>query len=133
MTITPQPLALTRIASAPRSISGHQVYAGGAVYCAIKHAVAALTQGLRLDLLGTRVRVSSFDPGMVETEFSFVRFRGDTERAAKIYVGMDPIRPEDVADAILYAVTRPAHVNIGEIVLWPTDQASTRDVHRAGS
>ncbi len=114
------------------SVAGRQVYPGGNVYNATKFAVHALYQALRLDAAGTGVRMTTVDPGMVETEFSSVRYRGDAALADAVYEGMSPLKPEDVADAILYAVTRPAHVNIGEIVLWPTDQASTRDVRRDG-
>lgn len=106
------------------SIAGHQVYPSGNVYSATKHAVAALTQGMRMDLLGTEVRVSTVDPGMVETEFSLVRFRGDEPRAAKVYQGLTPLAPEDVADAVVYCATRPAHVNINEIIIMPTAQAT---------
>lgn len=112
------------------SVAGRQVYPGGNVYCATKHAVRALYEAQRLDLAGSGVRVSTVDPGMVETGFSGVRFRGDAARAKAVYAGMTPLAPEDVADAILWIVTRPQHVNIGEVVLWPTDQASTTVVHR---
>ena len=114
------------------SVAGREVYPRGNVYCATKHAVRALYEGLRLEALGSGVRCTTVDPGMVETEFSLVRFQGDAARASEVYRGMTPLRPEDVADAVLYAVTRPAHVNVGEIVLWPTDQASTTLVHRSG-
>jgi 3-hydroxy acid dehydrogenase/malonic semialdehyde reductase len=106
------------------SVSGHQVYQGGAVYCATKSAVRALTLGLRLDLLGTHVRVSSVDPGLVETDFSLVRFRGDRERADRVYTHYPPLQPEDVAAAVIWCVTRPPRVNVQEIVLMPQDQAS---------
>lgn len=112
------------------SVAGRQVYPGGNVYCATKFAVRALYEGLRLDAAGKGIRFTTVDPGLVETEFSVVRFRGDEERAKKTYVGLECLRPEDVADAIVYALTRPAHVNIGEMVLWPTDQASTTVVKR---
>ena len=112
------------------SVAGRQVYPGGNVYNASKFAVNALYQALRLDAGGTGVRFTTVDPGMVATEFSEVRFRGDRAKANAVYEGMTPLHPQDVADAILYAVTRPPHVNVGEIVLWPTDQASTRDVRR---
>lgn len=112
------------------SVAGRQIYPGGNVYCASKHAVRALYEGMRLDAAGSGVRFTTVDPGMVETEFSVVRFHGDADRAKKVYAGMTPLAPEDVADAILYAVTRPSHVNVGEIVLWPTDQASTTIVKR---
>ena len=104
------------------SIAGHEVYPNGNVYCATKAAVSALGHGMRIDLKGTRVRVSNVDPGMVESEFSLVRFHGDQERAAKVYRNFPPLQTADVADAVLYCVTRPAHVNISELVLWPTDQ-----------
>ncbi|MEZ6013555.1 MAG: SDR family NAD(P)-dependent oxidoreductase [Planctomycetota bacterium] len=112
------------------SVAGRQVYPGGNVYNATKHAVRALYEALRLDNLGSGVRFTTVDPGMVETEFSLVRFGGDAAAARRVYEGMTPLSPDDVADAILYAVTRPPHVNIGELVLWPTAQASTRDVAR---
>ncbi len=112
------------------SIAGHEVYPGGAVYCATKHAVAALTRGMDMDLLGTGVRVSSVDPGMVETEFSVVRFHGDEERARGVYRGFTPLTADDVADAVLYCATRPPHVNVREMILLPADQASAHHVFR---
>jgi NADP-dependent 3-hydroxy acid dehydrogenase YdfG len=112
------------------SIAGRQVYPGGSVYCATKHAVRALTDGLRLDLLGTGVRVVTIDPGMVATEFSEVRFRGDRERAAAVYAGLQPLAAEDVAEAVLFAVTRPPHVTVAELLLLPTDQASVTHLDR---
>jgi len=112
------------------SVAGRQVYPGGNVYCATKHAVRALYESLRIDHVGSGVRFTTVDPGMVATEFSRVRFRGDDERASAVYAGMTPLTPEDVAEAILWAVGRPRHVNVGEIVLWPTDQASTTSVAR---
>lgn len=114
------------------SVAGRQAYAGGAVYCASKAAVRMLNECLKHDLLGTRIRVSTVDPGMVETNFSVVRFRGDTTRAGKVYAGMTPMTPEDVADAVLFCVTRPAHVNISEMVMLATDQAAATTVHRRG-
>jgi NADP-dependent 3-hydroxy acid dehydrogenase YdfG len=114
------------------SIAGHQVYRGGNVYCATKHAVRALSDGLRIDLLGSGVRVMSIDPGMVETEFSRVRFHGDEERAAAVYRDTTPLRAEDVADVIVFAATRPAHVNLAQVWVLPTDQASATDVFRRG-
>jgi 3-hydroxy acid dehydrogenase / malonic semialdehyde reductase len=113
------------------SIAGHEVYPGGAVYCATKHALEAITQGLRHDVLGTGVRVSTVDPGLVETEFSLVRFRGDHDRARKVYQGYQPLTPADVADAILWCATRPPHVNVDQIVLKPTAQASAMRVDRS--
>jgi len=112
------------------SIAGHEVYPGGNVYCATKHAVTALNRGLAIDTLGTGVRVSSVDPGMVETEFSVVRFHGDRERADSVYVGLDPLTPEDVADAVLYCATRPPHANVREMILMPTAQAAAGHAHR---
>lgn len=112
------------------SIAGHQTYPGGNVYCATKAAVRAISEGLKQDLLGTRVRVTSVDPGMVETEFSEVRFHGDTERANKVYQGVTPLTADDVADVIFFCVTRSPHVNINEVVLMPVDQASATLVHR---
>ncbi|MEH1953848.1 SDR family oxidoreductase [Nostoc sp.] len=112
------------------SIAGHQTYPGGNVYCATKAAVRAISEGLKQDLLGTRVRVTSVDPGMVETEFSEVRFHGDTERANKVYQGVIPLTADDVADVIFFCVTRSPHVNINEVVLMPVDQASATLVNR---
>ncbi|HEY9643195.1 MAG TPA: SDR family oxidoreductase [Coleofasciculaceae cyanobacterium] len=112
------------------SIAGHQTYPGGNVYCATKAAVRTLSEGLKLDLLGTPVRVCSVDPGMVETAFSQVRFHGDEARAAKVYQGLTPLSPEDIADVVLFCATRPPHVNISEVVVFPTDQASATLVHR---
>jgi 3-hydroxy acid dehydrogenase / malonic semialdehyde reductase len=106
------------------SIAGHQTYPKGNVYCGTKAAVKAITEGLKQDLLGTPIRVTSVDPGMVETEFSQVRFHGDGDRAKKVYQGLTPLTPDDVADVILFSITRPAHVNINEIILMPVDQAS---------
>jgi len=112
------------------SIAGHEVYPGGNVYCATKHAVDALTKGMRLDLVDTPIRVCTIDPGLVETEFSEVRFHGNKERARKTYQNIVPLKPDDIADAIFFAATRPPHVQIAEIILMPTSQASTTLVHR---
>ncbi len=112
------------------SIAGHQTYPGGNVYCASKAAVRVISEGLKQDLLGTPVRVSSVDPGMVETEFSEVRFHGDTSRAKNVYQGLTPLTPEDVADVVFFCVTRPPHVNISEVLLVPTDQATATLIHR---
>ena len=112
------------------SVAGHEVYPAGNVYCASKFAVRALSKGLRLDLNGTPIRVSEVAPGMVETEFSLVRFHGDAERAGKVYQGLTPLGPADVADAVVWCATRPLHVNVSEVVVWPTAQASTTLVHR---
>ncbi len=112
------------------SIAGHQVYPGGNVYCATKSAVNALSHAMRMDLLGTGVRVCSIEPGLVETEFSEVRFRGDKERAAAVYRNTRPLKPEDVAEVAVFAALRPPHVDISEIIIMPTDQASVHHVHR---
>ncbi|MCS7062306.1 MAG: SDR family NAD(P)-dependent oxidoreductase [Anaerolineae bacterium] len=112
------------------SIAGHAVYPNGAVYCATKAAVKSITEGLKMDLLGTPVRVTSVDPGLVETEFSIVRFHGDVERAKKVYEGLRPLSANDVADVVLFCATRPPHVNINDVVLMPVAQASATLVHR---
>ena len=112
------------------SMAGEIVYPNGAVYCGSKAAARFINDGLRADLLGTPVRVTSVDPGLVETEFSQVRFHGDTNRAAKVYNGLTPLTGEDVADVILWAVTRPSHVNIARVSLSCVDQANTLLVHR---
>ena len=112
------------------SIAGHQAYPRGNVYCATKAAVRALTEGLRLDLLDTGVRVSTIDPGMVETEFSQVRFRGDTERAAAVYHGIKPLSAADVAEVVLFAATRPPHVVLAELLVLPKDQATATSLRR---
>ena len=106
------------------SIAGHMAYANGSVYCATKAAERFISDGLRIDLNGTALRVTSIDPGMVETDFSKVRFRGNDERAAKTYQNIDPLKAEDIADAIVWAATRPTHVSIQSIVLTPTAQAN---------
>lgn len=106
------------------SIAGHEVYPKGAVYCASKFAVRAITHGMRIDLIATHVRASSIDPGMVETNFATVRFDGDKELAAKIYAVREPLSSNDVADAVIYCAQCPPHVNAAEIVLMPSDQAS---------
>ena len=113
------------------SVAGHEVYPGGAVYCATKHAVKAITQGLRMDVLGTGIRVSTVDPGMVETEFSVVRFHGDEDRAKNVYRGMTALTADDIADTVLWVASRPPHVCIDEIIIKPTDQASATIVHRS--
>jgi NADP-dependent 3-hydroxy acid dehydrogenase YdfG len=112
------------------SIAGHQTYPGGNVYCSTKAAVKAISEGLKQDLLGTPIRVTSVDPGMVETEFSDVRFHGDTERAKKVYQGVTPLTPDDVADVVFFCTTRSPHVNINEVILMPVDQASATLVNR---
>jgi NADP-dependent 3-hydroxy acid dehydrogenase YdfG len=112
------------------SVAGVEVYPGGAGYTAAKHAAHAVVGTLRLELLGKPIRVTEVAPGMVETEFSLVRFAGDAEKAAKVYAGTTPLTAEDVADAITYVVTRPPHVDIDYLAIKPTDQATARDVHR---
>lgn len=112
------------------SIAGIEVYPGGAGYTAVKHAVRAVSETLRLELLGKPVRVSEIAPGLVETEFSLVRFDGDGERAQKPYQGMTPLTADDVAEAIVWAVSRPAHVNVDFMVIRPLDQATATLVHR---
>ncbi|MBA4251632.1 MAG: NAD(P)-dependent oxidoreductase [Chlorobiaceae bacterium] len=112
------------------STAGHDVYPAGNIYCATKFAVNAISQSLRIDLLDKRIKVSSVDPGMVETEFSNVRFFGDTERAKSVYKGLTPLTPEDVAEAILFCATRPYHVNINEIILTPIAQAQSNFIIR---
>lgn len=106
------------------SIAGHEVYLRGNVYCATKHAVDALTKGMRLDLVETPVRVSTVDPGLVETEFSQVRFRGDNDRAKTVYQGYRPLTGNDIADAVFWIASRPAHVQVAEVIIFPSAQAS---------
>ena len=106
------------------STAGHWVYPGGAVYCASKHAVRAISEGIRMDVHGSGVRVTNVEPGLVETEFSDVRFRGDRTRASKVYQGYQALAAEDVAETILWCVQRPPHVNVQELVLYPTAQAT---------
>ncbi len=112
------------------SIAGHQVYQKGAVYNASKFAVRALNEGMSLDLLGTGIKVTSVDPGLVETEFSEVRFHGDTERAETVYQGYQPLSGEDIAEIVTFAVNTPAHVNILDLVVLPTAQRSAHMVHK---
>ena len=112
------------------SIAGHQNYPGGNVYCATKAAVRALSEGLKMDLFGTPIRVSSVDPGTVETDFSNVRFRGDTDKAKKVYQGMNPLTPDDIAEVVVFCATRPANVNMSEVLVLATDQSSATMVNR---
>ena len=114
------------------STAGHAAYPGGHVYCATKSAERAITDGLRLDLNGTPIRVTSIDPGTVETDFSSTRFRGDTERASKVYQGIVPLTPEDIAETIVWTATRPAHVQIQTVLLTCVDQANSFVTHRRG-
>lgn len=106
------------------SIAGKEVYPNGNVYCASKHAVDALSKAMRMDLVQQGIKVSEVNPGLVETEFSEVRFKGDSERAATVYQGYQPLQAQDVAELIGFMVTRPAHVNLAEVMILPTDQAS---------
>lgn len=112
------------------SIAGKEVYANGNVYCATKHAVDALNKGMRIDLLPHGIKVSSVNPGMVETEFSVVRFEGDEERAKKVYENIVPLKPEDIAETIYWMASRPAHVNINDVIIMPTIQANSTTVLR---
>jgi NADP-dependent 3-hydroxy acid dehydrogenase YdfG len=112
------------------SIAGKETYPMGNVYCASKHAVQALTKGMRLDFLKYGIKVSSICPGAVDTEFSLVRFKGDEKRAEKVYEGFTPLYAEDVAQTILFVITRPKHVNIDDLLIMPTDQAYSRDFNR---
>lgn len=112
------------------SIAGHQAYVAGNVYCATKAAVKTLSQGLKMDLLGTPIRVSCVDPGTVETEFSQVRFRGDVEKASKVYQGFTPLTPDDIAEVVVFCATRPSHVNMSEVLVLATDQSSATMINR---
>jgi NADP-dependent 3-hydroxy acid dehydrogenase YdfG len=112
------------------STAGKEVYKDGNVYCASKHAADALTRAMRIDLLPYGLRVTSISPGMVETEFSLVRFNGDKQKASAVYKGFTPLSPHDIADAVHYAVTRPAHVGINDIVITPTAQANSFYTHK---
>lgn len=113
------------------SIAGHGCYASGNIYCATKHAVRAISKSLRIDLMGTALRVSEIDPGAVETEFSIVRWN-DAEKAKKLYQGFTPLIADDIADAVIYCLTRPKHVNVAEVVVFPQAQASLTDIYRDG-
>ncbi|MDP4204763.1 MAG: SDR family oxidoreductase [Bacteroidota bacterium] len=112
------------------SIAGKEVYPNGNVYCATKHAVSALTRGMRIDLLPYGIKVSAICPGMVETEFSVVRFHGDEDKAGKVYDGLTPLSAMDIAETIYFMATRPAHVNLDDVVIMPTAQGSSRDTFR---
>ena len=112
------------------SIAGKEVYANGNVYCATKHAVDALNKGMRIDLLPHGIKVSAINPGMVETEFSIVRFDGDEERAKKVYENIVPLKPQDIAETIYWIATRPAHVNINDLIIMPTIQANATSILR---
>lgn len=112
------------------SIAGKEVYANGNVYCATKHAVDALNKGMRIDLLPYNIKVTAINPGMVETEFSIVRFDGDEDRAKKVYMGLQPLSPDDIAETIFWVANRPAHVNINDLVIMPSAQATATNVNR---
>jgi NADP-dependent 3-hydroxy acid dehydrogenase YdfG len=112
------------------STAGELTYPGGAVYCATKAAERAINDGLRQDVLGTPIRVTTVDPGMVETDFSLVRFHGDQERAANVYKNIRPLDAEDVAEVIVWAASRPEHVNIARVLLTPVQQANSLLFHR---
>eukprot|EP00005_Dracoamoeba_jomungandri_P005211 CAMPEP_0174261604 /NCGR_PEP_ID=MMETSP0439-20130205/11572_1 /TAXON_ID=0 /ORGANISM="Stereomyxa ramosa, Strain Chinc5" /LENGTH=266 /DNA_ID=CAMNT_0015346105 /DNA_START=1 /DNA_END=801 /DNA_ORIENTATION=+ len=112
------------------SVSGKEAYIGGSVYCATKHAVQAITNSLRKEVAGTKIRVTSICPGLVETEFSMVRFEGDKDKADSTYTGMDPLLGMDIADNIVYTASRPGHVQIADMLIFPSNQASTEIVIR---
>ncbi len=112
------------------SIAGIEVYPSGSVYCATKHAVNAITKGLRIDLVKYGIKVSSVSPGMAETEFSIIRYHGDEEKAKAVYAGLTPLNAEDIADTVEFIVTRPAHVSINDIQINPSQQANTYIAHR---
>ena len=112
------------------SIAGREVYAGGNIYCASKHAVKAISDALRIELVDTSIRVTEIAPGLVETDFSVIRFRGDTQKAGNVYQGLDPLTGADIADLVVFAASRPPHVQINEVVIMPTAQANATTVHR---
>jgi NADP-dependent 3-hydroxy acid dehydrogenase YdfG len=112
------------------SIAGKEVYPNGSVYCGSKHAVDAITKGMRMDLNPAGIRVVAIHPGLVETEFSLVRFKGDESRSEKVYQGFDPLVAQDIADVIEFVVTRPAHVTVADVVVLPTAQASATIVNK---
>lgn len=112
------------------SIAGHEAYPKGTGYCATKHAVSAITKSLRMDLIDKGIKVSTIDPGMVETDFSNIRFRGDTEKAKNVYKGINPLTAYDIAESILFMATRPAHVNINEMIIMPNQQANAFITYR---
>lgn len=112
------------------SIAGHEAYPGGSVYCATKHAVKAITQSAKMDLTGTNIRVSSVSPGLVETEFSKVRFHGDEDKASDVYKNFEPLKDVDIAEIILFMANRPPHVNILDTIVFPVAQSSATLIHR---
>ncbi len=113
------------------SIAGHEAYPGGSVYCASKHAVNAITQSLRMDVVETDMRVTAISPGLVDTEFSMVRFKGNQEKADAVYKGLEALMAHDIAEAVLFAATRPPHVQIADMIIFPSSQAAATLVHRA--
>ena len=115
------------------SIAGKEVYANGNVYCATKHAVDALSKSMRIDMLPHSIKVTAINPGMVETEFSIIRFKGDEDRAKKPYLGIEPLKAEDIAETIYWCASRPAHVNINDIIITPTVQANATTTFRKGN
>jgi NADP-dependent 3-hydroxy acid dehydrogenase YdfG len=112
------------------SVAGHTAYAGGAAYCAAKAGELQITRALRQELLGTGIRVSTVDPGLAETEFSKVRYKGDAKKAAEVYAGMNPLLAEDIAEILVWVASRPPHVNIDEMIVKPVDQAEVGKVFR---
>jgi len=115
------------------SVAGHVAYEGGAAYCAAKAGELQITRALRLELNGTGIRVTTIDPGLAETEFSITRFKGDVARAKKVYEGTRPLTAEDIADILVWVASRPAHVNIDELLVKPVDQAAIHKVYRRGN
>ena len=112
------------------SVAGHTAYEGGAVYCAAKAGELQITRALRMELNGTGIRVSTVDPGMVKTDFSLVRFKGDAEQAEKVYAGINPLTAEDIAEILVWVASRPPHVNIDELLVKPVDQAAMHKIYR---
>jgi NADP-dependent 3-hydroxy acid dehydrogenase YdfG len=112
------------------SIAGREVYPNGTVYCGTKHAVAAISKTMRIELLPYGIKVSTLSPGAVDTEFSLVRFRGDEQKAAQVYTGFEPLSAKDIAETILFMITRPKHVNIDDLLIMSTSQGSARDIFR---